>query len=230
MAYITYLTEFNEVSCVFRLVLSLLIGFLIGLGRTRKGSPIGIKTHALVCIGSALVMLTSEYCVRKFGTGDVARMPAQVISGIGFLGAGTILVTGKNQIKGLTSAAGIWFCACVGLAIGVGFYPAACLAAFLEVFVLKIFSKGKFQQSEKNIYEIYLEYDESFLLGQMITNIKRSGGEILAVDNSKFKAFENTESNIRYAVIVIKIIKTETIEHILKILEQNRGILQVSEI
>lgn len=224
------LTGFNWFSCTFRLLLALLFGCLIGAGRSKKGSPVGIKTHALVCIASALVMLTSEYSTIKYGSGDIARMPAQVISGIGFLGAGTILITGKNQIKGLTSAAGIWFCACIGLAIGIGFYLAAGVAVFLEICILKIFGRDKFNLVNKNVYEIFLEYDETFMLGKLISGVKEAGGEILAVDNSKFKAFENSESGIRHAVIAIKITNIEQINHILNLLEQSSGILQVSNI
>lgn len=230
MKYIEYLSEFNVISVLFRLILSMGIGAMIGVDRSRKGSPAGLKTHSLVCIGSALVMLTSEYCYVTYGIGDITRMPAQVISGIGFLGAGTIIVTGKNQIKGLTSAAGIWFSACVGLTIGIGFYAGAIVAAFLEIFVLKILSKTKFRHAEKSIYEVYLEYDQTLKLGQIIKYIKSVGGEIITVDNSKFQVFENNNLGLQYAVLTLQLMKNTTIESVLDVLEESTGVLQASDI
>ena len=96
-----------------RLVFSLLVGMIIGIDRAMKRRSAGIKTHVLVCMGSALVMLTSEYLVRTFPDtkSDLTRMGAQVISGVGFLGVGTIMITGRNQIRGLTTAACLWICA-----------------------------------------------------------------------------------------------------------------------
>lgn len=108
---------------------SLVAGTLIGLDRSMKRRGAGIKTHVLVCLGSALVMMTGQFIQLNYeGTMDVARMGAQVISGVGFLGVGTIIVTGHNQVKGLTTAAGLWACACIGLAIGIGFVDGALLA------------------------------------------------------------------------------------------------------
>ena len=110
-----------------RLLFSLAVGMFIGIDRGLKRRGAGIKTHVLVCLGSAIVMLTSEYMFRTFPSAkaDMARMGAQVISGVGFLGVGTIMVTGRNQVRGLTTAACLWVCACEGLAAGIGFVDGA---------------------------------------------------------------------------------------------------------
>lgn len=230
MEFLETLLSSQEFTVIFRLFLALLMGAAIGTERSRKGSPAGLKTHALVCLGSALVMLTSEFALNRFQTGDITRMPAQVISGIGFLGAGTILVTPKNQIKGLTSAAGIWFSACVGLAIGIEFYSAALFAAFLEIFVIKALSKIRMKNVDKNIFEIYLEYDESFNLGQILKILRSMECEIITIDNNKFKAFEHHLEEFHYVILTLKFAKESQVDELLGILQESDGVIQASDI
>jgi putative Mg2+ transporter-C (MgtC) family protein len=124
----------------FKLLLAAIIGGLIGFQRENSNRPAGLRTHILVCVGSALVMITSEYIFntyRGLTNMDPARLGAQVISGIGFLGAGTILRDGST-IKGLTTAAGLWTVSCIGIAIGSGFYFGGVAAAILVYFTLLI--------------------------------------------------------------------------------------------
>ena len=115
----------TDSSIVIRILFSLVIGGILGLERGLKNRPAGLRTYILVCMGSCIVMMTNQYVYQVYGTGDPVRMAAQVISGIGFLGAGTIIVTRRNQIKGLTTAAGLWASACIGLSIGIGLYEVA---------------------------------------------------------------------------------------------------------
>ena len=131
-------SDWNSLAIFLRLVLAMIVGMAVGIDRGLKRRGAGVKTHVLVCLGSALVMMTSEYMTHTFDSKlDIARLGAQVISGIGFLGVGTILVTGKNQIRGLTTAAGLWTCACVGLAIGIGFAEGA-----IYTLILMLYLKG----------------------------------------------------------------------------------------
>ena len=128
------LRELNIVSVVVRLGLAMLCGGLVGLERERKRRPAGFRTYMLVCLGASLTMILSQYFYVMaetqwhdvvLATGvrmDISRVGAQVVNGIGFLGAGTIIVTGRHEVKGLTTAAGLWASACMGLAIGAGFY------------------------------------------------------------------------------------------------------------
>lgn len=120
----------------FKLILALICGGLLGIERGRKKRPAGFRTYMLVCIGATLVMMTNDYISMMYQTGDPSRMGAQVISGIGFLGAGTIITTGHNRVKGLTTAAGLWASACVGLAIGIGFYEGAILGTVMIFFAM----------------------------------------------------------------------------------------------
>ena len=103
-----------------KMALALICGGVLGIERGRKKRPAGFRTYMLVCLGATLVMMTNEHICHAYGTGDMARMGAQVVNGIGFLGAGTIITTGHNRVKGLTTAAGLWAAACIGLAIGSG--------------------------------------------------------------------------------------------------------------
>ena len=135
----SYLREINTVSIILRLTLATICGGVLGAERGRKRRPAGLRTHILVCIGAAMVMITSQYMtdILRIST-DASRMGAQVISGIGFLGAGTIMVVGKNEVKGLTTAAGLWACACMGLAIGIGFYEGAIISCIFLTFILRV--------------------------------------------------------------------------------------------
>ena len=117
-------------SILLRIVLAMVFGSTIGIERRQKRRAAGMRTHALVCLGAVIVMLTSHYIVYLYGIGDPSRLGAQVISGIGFLGVGTIIVDRRQQVKGLTTAASLWACACIGLALGVGFYFAAVIGFF----------------------------------------------------------------------------------------------------
>ena len=133
-----WLQGINIWSILVRLILSILIGGLIGLERAFKHRAAGLRTHILVCVGATVAMMTNEYITAVTGTGDSARLGAQVISGIGFLGAGTIMFTSRNQVKGLTTAAGLWACACLGLALGIGFYTVSVLAFIIVIGVFSL--------------------------------------------------------------------------------------------
>lgn len=130
---IAYLEELNAVSIIFRIVLAVFVGGCIGNERGRHGRAAGLRTHILVCFGAAMTTLIGIFATEKLASqGDPLRMGAQVISGIGFLGAGTIMVRNRSHVTGLTTAAGLWATACIGLAIGAGFYWGA-LVAFAAV-------------------------------------------------------------------------------------------------
>ncbi len=123
--FTTMLSGWTWGSIVIRIVVSLVIGMIIGIDRGAKRRGGGARTTITVCLGATMVMLMEQYLEEIYPERlDISRIAAQVISGVGFLGAGSILVSG-HQIKGLTSAASIWTCACVGLAVGIGFIDGA---------------------------------------------------------------------------------------------------------
>lgn len=125
-------------SIVIRLLAATLCGGLLGMERERKKRPAGLRTYILVCMGAALVIMTNIYITDLYGTGDPTRLAAQVVSGIGFLGAGTIIVTTRNRVRGLTTAAGLWASACMGIAIGAGFYIGACAGCIIVFLVMTV--------------------------------------------------------------------------------------------
>jgi len=132
----------NFYSISLRLLMAVIISGVIGLERGAHKHPAGFRTHILVCVGATLAMLTNQYMYDTFGSMvDPGRLGAQVITGVGFLGVGTILVTGRYKIRGLTTAAGLWASACIGLAIGIGFYMGAILAGLLVFISLGLLPK-----------------------------------------------------------------------------------------
>lgn len=150
--------ELTIVGVLFRTLSAILLGGMIGLDRGMKNRAAGFRTYMLVCLGASIVMQTNQYVFQLLGTGDPVRMGSQVISGIGFLGAGTIIVTSRSQIKGLTTAAGLWCSACIGLALGIGFYEVAFVGAVCSVLVLTLFlSWEDFMRRNTKVLTLYIE-------------------------------------------------------------------------
>ena len=129
-----YLEDFNTVTAVIRILLAVIAGGVIGNERGRHGRAAGFRTHILVCLGGAMTSLCGLYVSKVAGMGgDVFRIQAQVISGIGFLGAGIILIRNNNTVAGLTTAAGMWVTATIGVSFGFGFYGGAVLVTVICV-------------------------------------------------------------------------------------------------
>jgi len=165
--------ELTLLSVVIRCAVAVLLGGVIGLERGLKNRAAGFRTYMLVCLGSCIVMVTNQYIYQVYGTGDPVRMGAQVISGIGFLGAGTIIVTARSQIKGLTTAAGLWASACLGLAVGVGFYEVAAVGGICVVLVLTIFhSWENYMRRNTAVLSIYIELNPGVALGRFLREVQ----------------------------------------------------------
>lgn len=176
----------NMVSVSVRLVLSLLCGGILGIERGRKRRPAGFRTYMLVCMGATLVMITNQYLLETYGGTDPARMGAQVISGIGFLGAGTIIVTGRNRVKGLTTAAGLWAAACVGLSIGVGFYTGAIIGCFLIFVVMALLQRlDDWVMASTKVINLYVEFERMSDVGEFIRFAKEQGFRISDLEVTK---------------------------------------------
>lgn len=183
-------TELDTISVIMRLVFAMLIGIVVGIERSSRGRGAGVKTHTLVCVGAALVMMTSLYMWSIFETGDPARLGAQVISGIGFLGAGTIMVTGRNHVRGLTTAAGLWVCACEGLAVGMGFWKGAVTTLVIIMVTLRVLAKLDLRMHRyAKSFELYIEFDSGEDIRRFIQDVK--------VQNmSRVKSIDVTTSRI----------------------------------
>lgn len=145
------LKELNAVSIAVRIILAVVIGGCIGLDRGRHGRAAGLRTHILVCLGAAMTTMIGLYVSNELGSpGDPLRMGSQVVSGIGFLGAGTIMIRNRSHITGLTTAAGLWATACIGLGIGVGFYEGVLIAFCVVVFTITVLTR--LEKSKKYHY------------------------------------------------------------------------------
>lgn len=146
LACLDHLREIDLLSTFIRMLLAMICGGMIGIERSCRRRPAGFRTHILICLGAAMTTLTSQYLYTKLSYyTDIARLGAQVVVGIGFIGAGTIMVTRQRRVKGLTTAAGLWSTAIIGLCCGAGFYEGAVCAAVMVMLVEGVFSKFEFR-------------------------------------------------------------------------------------
>lgn len=173
MLPLEYLRPVTYLAVALRILMAAVLGGLMGLERGLKNRAAGLRTYMLVCIGACMIMLTNQFIYQSTGVGDPVRMGAQVISGIGFLGAGTIIVTRRSQVKGLTTAAGLWTAAGVGLALGIGFYEAALVGAFVVLVVMTLmqYMDNKMRRKTKS-FEIYVELSAKATLGDLLRQIR----------------------------------------------------------
>ena len=165
-------------SILLRFLLAVACGAVIGFERSKTRHAAGLRTHIIVCIGAASVMLLSQYLSVIGGTGDPARLGAQVISGIGFLGAGTIVITGHHRgqrVRGLTTAAGLWASACMGLLIGGGFYEAAVLMCALLFTVIVVLNRlDEKYLKDSTTLRLYIEYTSDTPFSAVLGTLRRS--------------------------------------------------------
>lgn len=169
---------------LIRALLAVLCGAFIGMEREQKRRPAGLRTHILICLGASMTTLTSQYLLLNLGLyTDPARLGAQVIAGMGFIGAGTIIVTKRRQVKGLTTAAGLWASAIVGLCCGAGFYLGAVLSALLILLAELVMSKLEWYViSRARTISIYVEYSEAETLTLMVDQLRHMNISILDME------------------------------------------------
>ena len=159
-------------STVLRSLAAVVIGGLIGSERARHGRAAGMRTHILVCLGACMTSMTSVFVSDVLGNnGDVFRIPAQVVSGIGFLGAGMIILKNNNMITGLTTAAGVWTTATIGVALGYGYYVGAVAVTVLFLSTIVLFARS--ERKRKSAEVIYIEIDNSYKLNEVLKELER---------------------------------------------------------
>lgn len=227
LVYLKDLAEgINLLSIVLRVGISVLCGGILGLERGRANQSAGMRTYILVSLGATMVMLTGQYMYDKFSTGDPARLGAQVISGIGFLGAGSIIVEGKVKVRGLTTAAGLWTSACIGLAIGIGFYIGGIVATLVVYLVISKFKSLSDHFTHNNIImRIYVEFDEMSELKPLFSTIESFGLQVLDT------LLNNPQNLGNYnAILSIKNPEERTHEQIVEYLKKVQGVRKVKVI
>lgn len=180
-----YFRELNIVSVLLRVMCSILCGGVVGIEREWRHRTAGFKTHILVCMGAAICMVTGQYATQYFQLAsiDPTRIGAQVVSGIGFLGVGTIIVTKDNKVKGLSTAAGLWVSACIGLAIGIGFFEIALVAT---VCVLGLFLGVKrfqlFSGETDSTMLLYLELQDVLFVKELLAMLREKQCTVFRMD------------------------------------------------
>ncbi len=177
--FYAYITDFNTVSVIVRVVLAALAGALVGLEREFHGRAAGLRTHMMVSLGAALTTMLGLYASIELGVAsDPLRVGAQVISGVGFLGAGTILLRGGgSRITGLTTAAGLWAAASIGLAVGMGFYLGAFLTVAAVLLTFTLVSRVEMLMNRKRLrMAIYLELTSVEAVKPTLDNLKSAYG------------------------------------------------------
>ncbi len=183
---------------LLRLLAAAVCGGIIGIDRGKKRRAAGFRTHTLVCMGAALTIILSTYLtvmicsIWKLDVGtfktDISRFGAQVINGIGFIGAGTILVTGRQQVKGMTTAAGLWASACMGLAIGAGFLEAAIIGCGCILMTMIVFTRlESFILAHSRNVNLYVEFEHTDDLSEIIEKIKEQNVRIFDIELTKAK-------------------------------------------
>lgn len=182
-----YFEEFNFGSILFRLVLATFLGGCIGLERGTRRRPAGLRTFSLVCLGSALATIANLYLLEiSSSNADIGRIPAGVVSGIGFLGVGTIVMTGKNYVKGLTTAACLWVTGVLGIAIGADCIVASLISFLLILFIMKVlYYVGKYQIEKNRFIQLYIELDKEKGLSFLTDFVVSKGFEICSIDKQK---------------------------------------------
>lgn len=223
------LRELSLVSIILRLVLAALCGGLIGLERTVKGRPSGFRTHILICVGASITTMTSQYLLiyMNYFT-DIARLGAQVVAGVGFIGAGTIMLTPRNRVKGLTTAAGLWTAAIVGLACGIAYFEAAVYVTFLVLFAETVFSKLEEKiLSSTTETSLYVELSKDCPLDDVVEILKNAEIKIIDMQVTRFSKASNKQVCV---VFNLRTIEKKNPGKVFDDLSKMEGVLAVVEL
>ena len=232
--------ELTLFSVVVRCLAAVLLGGVIGLERGLKNRAAGFRTYMLVCLGAALTMLIGQYNYTMLHSAweelaqalgvqtDVSRLGAQVINGVGFLGAGTIIVTGRQQIKGLTTAAGLWASACMGLAIGAGFYLGALVGCLLIIVTtgLLSFLEVRIMSTARNM-NIYIEFLNTDDIGRVIESVKKLDVKIYDIEITRIRSSDGLPPS---AILTLRLPKKLRHADLMAAIASVNGVQSVEEL
>lgn len=230
IAFLDSIRELTILSVFLRFLLSTVCGTVIGYERSKRRHAAGLRTHIIVCIGATSVMLLSQYLMEYYSSNaDPARLGAQVISGIGFLGAGTIVITGHQRgqhVKGLTTAAGLWASACMGLIVGGGFYEAAiimCTFLFTVIAVLNRIDEKYLKTS--TVLRLYVEYSSGTPFSVILNALRKEHWHM-----THFEIIGSNDGPIHSAILdVQKTGGTASRESLLPVLRDTEGVLFIAD-
>ena len=216
-------------SVTVRMLLAVLCGGIIGIERAYKRRPAGFRTHILICLGAAITTLTSQYLYLNLHYyTDMARLGAQVVAGIGFIGAGTIVVTRQQRVKGLTTAAGLWVAAIIGIAIGSGFYEGGIATTLLVLLAELVFSRLEYRiLANAPEINLYIEYRDRATLDELLHLYREQG---LKVVNLEITRSKGSEKHNACAIFTIRMDRKHTVEGLLRDIIAIDGVFQVEEL
>lgn len=225
-----FIREMNMLAITARLVLAVLCGGIIGLEREVRRRSAGFRTHILICMGSAITILTNLYLYQVMHLyTDISRMGAQVIAGVSFVGAGTIIVTRSNRVKGLTTAAGLWTASIIGLACGAGYAECAIFATlmvmFAELVLIRIEYRFVKRSSEVNLY---VEYSLPSTVQRLVRVLRM---EKIPMNDMEVNRMAEADGSYRYsAILTIQPSRQELEQKIIKAFEETDGVLTVEKL
>ena len=222
------LRDISFATVALRMVLAVVCGGIIGAEREFKRRPAGFRTHIIICLGACMTTLTSQYMALVLGYfTDLARLGAQVIAGVGFIGAGTIIVTKRQRVKGLTTAAGLWCSAIIGLALGGGFYEGGVLTTLLIMLAELVFANWEYKllNSAPEV-NLYIEYQGKGTLEQVLKIIHECEIKLLDLEITR-KA--TAEEKTTCAIFALRLSKKFSSNYILEQFSKVQGILVIEE-
>ena len=225
-----FIREMNMLAITARLVLAVLCGGIIGLEREVRRRSAGFRTHILICMGSAITILTNLYLYQVMHLyTDISRMGAQVIAGVSFVGAGTIIVTRSNRVKGLTTAAGLWTASIIGLACGAGYAECAIFATLMvmlaELVLIRIEYRFVKRSSEVNLY---VEYSLPSTVQRLVRVLRT---EKIPMNDMEVNRMAEADGGYRYsAILTIQPSRQELEQKIIQEFEQTDGVLTVEKL
>lgn len=221
--------ETDLLATTIKMLLAVLCGGLIGIEREYKRRPAGFRTHILICLGAAMMTMTSQFLAleMKYNT-DIARLGAQVVAGIGFIGAGTIIVTRYQRVKGLTTAAGLWAAAIVGLALGAGFYEGGLFATLLILLAETFFSKLEYYiMRHTPEVNLYMQYTDRVCLEEVLRLLQQKNVRVLNMEITRSPGNEQANA---YVVFFLRMDKKYSVDTMLLDIRTIKGVLSVEEI
>ena len=232
--FFEYVRDINNVGAMLiRLAVAALCGGLVGIERGQKRRPAGFRTYMIVCMAASLTMIIGQFLWHKWSPMvsvkiDVARFGAQVINGIGFLGAGTIITTGHNRVKGLTTAAGLWTSACIGLAIGSGYYEGAIIGTFAIVLIMVVLHSfdRRMTNSTRTII-LYVEFTKMSIIRSLVGFARENN---IKVEDVEVEQPNNTMGAKMSAVVTLRLPHKESHLEFVEKVSALEGVIFVEEI
>ncbi|MDD5931034.1 MAG: MgtC/SapB family protein [Oscillospiraceae bacterium] len=216
-------------SVTLRMLLAVACGGIIGIEREYKRRPAGFRTHILICLGAAMTTMTSQYLfVYMHYYTALGRLGAQVVAGIGFIGAGAIIVTRRKRVKGLTTAAGLWTAAIIGLALGAGFFEGAIFATFLILLAELVFSKLEYRMlTSAPEINLYMEYTGRECLENVLRLLREQEVKVL---NMEITRTTGTEKHNACAIFYLRLGKHCNAVELVRLIHETAGVISIEEI